>query len=346
MSKMRRLAPLAIIASVAGTGVLAQAQKQPQKQPPQAQTQPAPTRPQQLRGAQADQPQRSPAPQRTDPAPGAPGRQASPVTPPAVPGTAGVQDPRVAGNAQVAGNVPGAFLRASQAVGLEVRDTDGQRIGIVADLLIAPASTQCDLRFALLLMDIAKLQGSLQGATAPQAGAAQATSGTQGAATTQIAPGPNPGLGIERVAVIPWELLRFENGGFVLDISGERLLQSPSVMLNDPRILQDAEWAQQIEQFFQDELQRRQLLRPDLQGREQAQPRQPQPGATAPGTQPQPPGTQTPGTRPPVTPTPNSPPRTNPRTPSPGANPGQRSPGSAAPGTGGATGSSSQGTKR
>jgi hypothetical protein len=143
------------------------------------------------------------------------------------------------------------FVRATQVVGMEVRESTGQqRVGLIADLLLtpdaglppvdvpaargAPAATNnvagglwqnfrdCDLRLALIQVD---------------------------------------NVGGERVVVVPWDLLQFQGNYFILGFPQERIAEAPSVLLDDPRILQSEEWMQQVSRFFADDLVRIQQQR-------------------------------------------------------------------------------------
>jgi hypothetical protein len=184
------------------------------------------------------------------------------------------------------------FVRATQVVGMEVRESSGeQRIGEIADLLLTPDSRlppvgaaplsddgapgtwrhfrDCDLRLALIQID---------------------------------------NVGGNRVVVVPWDLLQFQGTYFILGFPQERIARAPAVILDDPRILQSDEWMQQVNTFFADDLQRLRQQNPGnptLPGREaapatQPQPRQPATGA-APGNVPRrntpaQPGADNPGT--------------------------------------------------
>jgi len=58
-----------------------------------------------------------------------------------------------------------------------------------------------------------------------------------------------------RVVVIPWELLAFQGSYFILDFDQSRLSEAPSVMQNDPRLLQSDQWLNQVGTFFGNNLQ-------------------------------------------------------------------------------------------
>jgi hypothetical protein len=187
---------------------------------------------------------------------------------------------------------------------MEVRESTGQlRIGAIADLLLTPDANlptigaaplqddaaqgvwqhfrDCDLRLALIQIDDA---------------------------------------GGNRVVVVPWDLLQFQGTYFILGFPQERIAQAPSVILDDPRILQSDEWMQQVNAFYADDLQRL---------RQQGTGDQKPPGRdTAPGARPQPAPGAAPG---------NVPRRGTPDRPVPGpGNSGQyRRPNPGSEGTGG-----------
>jgi hypothetical protein len=220
--------------------------------------------------------QPDPTQPRTPRQPGTPRQPADPGTPrqPAEPGTPATPADPAS---PVQGNSFG-FVRASQIVGVEVMTGDGQHIGVMADLLVSTPSGTGHMGsgiFAFISVDAA-------------------ASG--------------------RVAVIPWELFRYENGVFILAFDVSRLNDVPSVMQDDPRLLQNQEWLGQVNEFFADDLRRIQRARPDLDNGTPDGPATPDtlgPPTTAPGT---------PETPNPRTPNPRTP---NPRTPNTGTSPQQ-----------------------
>jgi len=58
-----------------------------------------------------------------------------------------------------------------------------------------------------------------------------------------------------RLVVVPWQLLTFQGTFFVLGLDQSRLSQAPSVMQNDPRLLQSDQWLNQVGTFFANDLQ-------------------------------------------------------------------------------------------
>ncbi len=112
------------------------------------------------------------------------------------------------------------MVRASQLRGLELRDTSGQWLGTIEDVLIAPASGQVIVQYALLRVD---------------------------------------GLGRNELVILPWDLLQppyaawSAEGYLILHIPRERLLEAPTVSLSD---LGKADWIEgplltsQVEAFF------------------------------------------------------------------------------------------------
>ena len=303
------LAAWGLVASVAGMSF---AQQQPAAQPG-AQNQPG------VRN-QNDQPQPGVS-NRTPQRPGTP-TDANPQRPFTENQTAGA----------------GGFVLASQVVGLPVQSSEGRQIGTMADVLLtvhaaAPAQTTGE--------NAAATQGNVQA----NVGNTQANVGVDAVATSQP-PGSSRWMGTStyalinvdafaegRVAILPWDLLTYADGAFIIGFDVNRLGEVPSVMQGDPRLLEDTEWAQHVDGFFQDDLRQIQRARPDLEnltpdpqpttprqpGVDRADPTPGTPGATPP---------RTPGNTPERTPPPRtSQPGTN--TPQPPAAPG--APGNPAP---------------
>ena len=287
------LAAWGLIASVAGVSF---AQQRPPAQPGASnQAQP---------GAQNqnDQPQPGVS-DRTPQRPGSPGNANNPQRP-------------FTGN-QSAG--AGGFVLASQIVGLPVQSSDGQQIGTMADVLLT-----------VKVAAVAQPMGN--------AATTQPNVGVDAAATPQSHGTPRwmgsnvyalinvDAFAEGRVAILPWELLTYVDGAFIVGFDVNRLGEVPSVMQGDPRLLEDMEWAQQVDEFFQDDLRQIQRARPDLENlTPDQQPRTPrQPGVDRADPTPGTPGAvppRTPGNTPERTPPPRtSQPGTN--TPQPPATPG------------------------
>lgn len=168
-------------------------------------------------------------------------------------------------NTGIDGAMTGSFfLRATQVVGVEVRESTGQaRIGQVADLLLTPttnsaatagintgaaATTGIDLGIGA--------NGVPANVTGPRAGiGGNATTWWHSQNDVRFALIQIDNATGDRVVVIPWELLSFQGAYFVMVIPETRLAEAPSVMLNDPRILQDAQWLDQVGTFFGADLQ-------------------------------------------------------------------------------------------
>jgi hypothetical protein len=284
MSFSRGTALLAALGLVTGAISLAAAQQPETPRRPNAQNErPEPT------------PSRTPQTPRpsdtTTAQPGEPGEGATPATP-AQPGRP------VRENGQ---GISG-FVLGSQVVGVAVQTEDGQQIGTISDLLLTTR------------MGFGTTTGT---------GNAQTTNDTTGTVNSGVT-GNMGGTSVfafvsvdaaatGRVAVIPWELLRYENGVFILGFDVTRLNDVPSVMLDDPRILESQEWLGQVNEFFADDLRQIQRARPDL---DNATP-DTTPNNQQPGTTPRRPNRQTPD--------PDANPQTpNPRTP--GANDTPRTP--------------------
>lgn len=180
--------------------------------------------------------------------PTAPG-QAAPGSRGAAPVAPGLSRGGVAGNT--------TFVRATQVVGMEVRDSTGQqRVGLIADLLLTPDA-------GLPPVDVPAARGAPAATNAAPA-------------ATNVAGGPwqnfrdcdlrlaliqVDNVGGERVVVVPWDLLQFQGNYFILGFPQQRIAEAPSVLLDDPRILQSDEWMQQVSTFFADDLQRLQQQR-------------------------------------------------------------------------------------
>jgi hypothetical protein len=242
------------------------------------------------RANQPDANQPAETPQRRQP-----GTTARPVTPGVDPGT-------------TTGST--VFVRATQVVGMEIRESTGQeRIGVVADLLLTPDA-------GLPAVDPTPLGNNN---TAPGLNAAPGRWQNFRDCDLRLALIQIDNVGGDRVVVVPWDLLQFQGTHFILGFPQERINEAPSVLLNDPRILQSDEWMQQVGTFFADDLQRIQQQR--------STGRQNQPGRTVPGAQPRQP--QQPGTAPGTTP--RTPERTPPGTDSSRQN-RSPNPGSAGPG--------------
>lgn len=302
MAMSRKLTSLAVLGVIASAASLSLAQR------PAAQRQPG-TQP----GAQNQNPNTQPQPGTSNRAP----QNQRPVTQ----DDANAQRPVF----QDQTTTSGGFVVASQVMGAPVQSADGQQIGTMADVL--------------LTVQIAITPVVSGAAVQPAAGNTQATAGANANATTRT-PGAAPFMGTNvyalinvdafaqgRVAIIPWELLHYANGTFIIGFDMNRLSEVPSVMQGDPRLMEGMEWAQQVDGFFQDDLRQIRAARPDL---DNIPPNQQSPTQRQPGVTPADPTPGTPGATPPRAPG-NQPGTTPPpRTSQPGANPTQ--PGTAQPG--------------
>lgn len=227
------------------------------------------------------------------------GQNANPAaaTPPAAGANANALPPSSPANAGIDSTMTGGlFLRATQVVGIEVRESTGQaRIGQIADLLLTPNTNSA----------------ATAGLNSAAAGTTNIDPGIGANGVPANVTGPRAGIGSnasawwhsgndvrfaliqidnatgDRVVVVPWELLSFQGAYFVMVIPESRLAESPSVMLNDPRILQDAQWLDQVGTFFAADLQqmRSETGLEGVPGAGTATPNVPQPGA--PGLAPQ-----------------------------------------------------------
>lgn len=193
-----------------------------------------------------------------------------------------------------------AFVRATQVVGMEVRESTGQqRVGLIADLLLTPDA-------GLPSVDVPAARGAPAATNAPPAADRVAGGLWQNFrdCDLRLALIQVDNVGGERVVVVPWDLLQFQGSYFILGFPQERIAEAPSVLLDDPRILQSDEWMRQVSTFFADDLQRIQQQRgaagqtlpgrtvPGAAGRQptsvpdtapQPAERTPRPGATRPG---------------------------------------------------------------
>jgi hypothetical protein len=190
------------------------------------------------------------------------------------------------------GNLAGntVFVRATQVVGMEVRESTGQqRVGLIADLLLTPDA-------GLPAVDVPAADRAAAANNAAQAHWQNFRDCDLRLALIQV-----DNVGGDRVVVVPWDLLQFQGSYFILGFPQERIAEAPSVLLDDPRILQSDEWMQQVSRFFADDLQRIQQQRGAAgQGL---------PGRTVPGAA---------GRQP--TPVPDTAPQPGARTPRPDAN--------------------------
>lgn len=186
------------------------------------------------------QPDRQPQNREDARDPAAPG-QAAPRGRGAAPVAPGLSRGGVAGNT--------IFVRATQVVGMEVRESTGQqRVGLIADLLLTPDA-------GLPPVDVPAARG------APAANVAGGLWQNFRDCDLRLALIQVDNVGGERVVVVPWDLLQFQGSYFILWFPQERIAEAPSVLLDDPRILQSEEWMQQVSAFFANDLLRIQQQR-------------------------------------------------------------------------------------
>lgn len=191
--------------------------------------------------------------------PGAAQRRSTPAQ--AVTPQSSAANPETAPLPTSAAAQPPVFVRATQILGMEVRDSSGlARIGQIADLLLTPGVNASQNIFE-------PLNGSDTGGAPRPAGNAgiakqEPTWWRTRECDLRFALIQIENSTVERVLVMPWELLQFQGTYFTLGLDPMRLRDAPSVMLNDPRILNSEKWLDQIGGFYANDLLRTQV-RPD-----------------------------------------------------------------------------------
>lgn len=127
----------------------------------------------------------------------------------------------------------GQFLRASELIGMQVHGTNNAELGEVQDLVIDGRTHE--IKYLVLDTGLFADLGGKQ-------------------------------------PVIPWMLVETQltaeadNRFLMVPLTEERIKTAPSYDVADIQLMQSAPWIEQVNQFYDADLQRRRVARPDLEG--------------------------------------------------------------------------------